>query len=219
MASRPMKQLLKKILVKFDKLSPHPIFYQFVMSKDERVIFDRAIKKSTYFLEFGLGGSTLRAIQKSKTMIYSVESSPEWVNHMREYSIVRSCENKRVFIFPVDIGPTREWGLPDQGNDRILFPAYSANIFNLIKKSNLDLALVDGRFRVACTIKIVLECHANKNLTIMIHDFWNREEYHVVLKYLDPIDKADTLGLFSIKKSVDLESARRDYEEYKFTVD
>ena len=214
-----MKQLLKKILVKFDKLSPHPIFYQFVMSRDERVIFDRSIKESVCFLEFGLGGSTLRAIQKSKAIIYSVESSPEWVNHMREYSIVRSYENKRLFIFPVDIGPTREWGLPAPGNDRSFFPAYSENIFNLINKSNLDLALVDGRFRVACTIKLILECHENKNMTTMMHEFWNREEYHVVLKYLDPIDKADTLGLFSIKKSVDLESARRDYEEYKFIVD
>jgi hypothetical protein len=219
MTLRPMKRLFKYFFEKLDKLSPRPLFYQFVMSRNERVVFDRAIKKSTCYLEFGLGGSTLRAIQKSDTMIYSVESSPEWVNHMREYSIVRSCENKRLFIFPVDIGPTREWGLPAPGNSRILFPAYSANIFNLINKSNLDLVLVDGRFRVACTIKIVLECHANKNLTIMIHDFWNRKEYHVVLKYLNTIDKADAIGLFSIKKCVDLESARRDYEEYKFIVD
>lgn len=131
----------------------------------------------------------------------------------------RAVKTSGYSFFLVDIGPTREWGPPDHGNDRILFPAYSANIFNLINKRDLDLALVDGRFRVACTIKIILECHANKNLTIMIHDFWNREEYHVVLRYLNTICKADTIGLFSIKTNIDLESARRDYEAYKFTVD
>jgi len=189
------------------------------MSKNEKIIFDRAIKKSRYYLEFGLGGSTLRAIQKSKAKIYSVESSAEWMACMREYIIIRYFENKRLFVTFVDIGHTREWGLPASDDARNLFPSYSSNIFKVINNKAIDLALVDGRFRVACTLKIILECHANNNLEILIHDFWNREEYHVVLKYLDTVDKADTIGLFSIKKNVDLNLVKRTYEAYKFTVD
>ena len=77
------------------------------------------------------------------------------------------------------------------------------------------MALIDGRFRVACTLKLILECHKNSDLKILIHDFWDREEYHVVLRYLDIVDKADTIGLFSIKEPVDLESVRTDYGAYK----
>ena len=206
-----------KIIRRLDKFSPYPLFYQFIMSSGEKAIFDRTIKKSKNYLEFGLGGSSLRAIHKSKAKIYTVESSPEWIAYMREYVIVGYFENnKRLFISPVDIGPIREWGYPESDNSRNLFPAYSSNIFKVIDATELDLALVDGRFRVACTLKIILECHTNNNLEILIHDFWDREQYHVVLKYLDTVDKIDSIGLFSIKKNIDLKAVQIDYEAYKF---
>ncbi len=209
---QPVKNMVRRL----DKFSPYPLFYPFIMSKNEKSIFDKAIKKSSNYLEFGLGGSTLRAIQKSKAKIYTVESSPDWITYMRQYMIIRFFENKRLFIFPVDIGPTRDWGYPASDDYQDLFPDYSSNIFKAIDSKLIDLALVDGRFRVACILKIILECHANKNLEILIHDFWNKEQYHVVLKYLNTIEKADTIGLFSIKNNVDLNSVKRNYDIYKF---
>ncbi|MFC1969810.1 hypothetical protein ACFLVV_01160 [Chloroflexota bacterium] len=158
----------------------------------------------------------MRAIQKSRAKIYTVESDREWIAHMRKYMILRYFENRRLFISYVDIGPTRKWGYPESNNLRNLFPAYSSNIFKAIDAKALDLALVDGRFRVACTLKIILECHKNNNLKILIHDFWNREHYHVVLKYLETVDRSDTIGLFSIKNDVDLKSVQMDYEAHKF---
>ena len=76
--------------------------------------------------------------------------------------------------------------------------------------------MVDGRFRVACILKIILEFHKYSNFKVMVHDFWKRDEYHVVLKYLDIIDTVDTMGLFSIKKNVDLKLVEKDYHAYKF---
>ena len=121
-----------------------------------------------------------------------------------------------MFIYPVDIGPTCEWGYPQSDNSKSLFPAYSSSIFKVIDNKAIDLAFVDGRFRVACTLRIILECYTNNNLDILIHDFWNREKYHLVLKYLDIVDRVDSLGVFSIKKSIDLKSVHKDYEAYKF---
>lgn len=72
-----LKAKVKNIIRGLDKLSPYPLFYPFVMSRDEKIVFDEAVSKSRHYLEFGLGGSTLRAIQKSKAKIYSVESSLE----------------------------------------------------------------------------------------------------------------------------------------------
>jgi hypothetical protein len=37
----------------------------------------------------------------------------------------------------------------------------------------------------------------------------------VVLKYLDVVDKIDTMGCFSIKNNVDLTAVAADYEAYK----
>ena len=159
----PLKAMVKRIIRNLDKLSPYPLFYPFIMSNDEKVVYEEAIKESCHYLEFGLGGSTLRAIQKSKARIYAVESSPEWINQMRKYLVLRYFENKRLFIFPVNIGPTRDWGYPETDNDQNLFEAYSSSIFDLIDKKVIDLALVDGRFRVACTLKIIESCYENKN--------------------------------------------------------
>lgn len=189
------------------------------MSKPEKAIFDKAINDSHHYLEFGLGGSTLRAIQKSKAIIYTVESSPEWLKYMRQYVIIGYSENKRLNIFPVNIGPTLDWGYPAPENSQELFEAYSSSVFESVDKKLIDLVLVDGRFRVACTLKSIIECYENNNLKILIHDFWHREQYHIVLRYLDTVSKADTIGLFSIKKNIDIESVKKDYESYKLNSD
>jgi len=210
-----LTRMLKNALRKLDQYSPYPLLYTINMSENEKTVFDRALKKSSVYLEFGMGGSTLRAIQKSKVKIYTVESSPEWITAMREYIIIRYFENKRLFIFPVHIGQTRAWGYPETDDNRN-FPAYSSNVFKFVDKAAIDLVFVDGRFRVACALKTILECHMNDSLELLFHDFWNREKYRVVLKYLDTLDRADTLGAFSIKKNIELESARNDYEAYKF---
>ncbi len=206
---------LKNIIRKLDIYSPYPVGYRFIMSKNERGIFDGIINKSRNYLEFGLGGSTIRALQKSKANIYTVDSSLEWIAYMRQYLIFRYFENKRLFIFPVDIGPTCKWGHPESDDFKNRFDSYSSNVFKLIDAERLDLVLVDGRFRVACTLKCILECHNNDDLKILIHDFWNREHYHVVLKYLDVVDKVDTTGIFSIKNNTCLKSVMEDYKAYK----
>jgi len=210
-----LNQLTVKLLTKLDLFSPYPLLYPFIMSNSEKAIFDEVIKESYYYLEFGLGGSTLRALQKSKATVYTVESNPEWIKYMRKYIYLRYSENKRLHIFPVNIGPVRDWGYPKSDNFKELFEKYSSSIFQIIDSKLIDLVLVDGRFRVACTLKIILECHENSNIKILIHDFWNRPQYHIVLEYLDTVNKVDTIGLFSIKKNVDLKSVKKDYYIYK----
>jgi hypothetical protein len=214
-----LKATVKTILKKLDRFSPYPVFYPFVMSDNEKAIFDQAIRKSSHYLEFGLGGSTLRAIQKSKAKIYTVESSPDWISHMREYVFVRYFENKRLYLFPVNIGPVGDWGYPESEDFKGYFQRYSSSVFQSIDSKLIDLALVDGRFRVACILKIVLACYENSNILILIHDFWDRPHYHVVLKYLDIVNRADTIGLFSVKKNVDLKSVEHDYEAFKLIPD
>lgn len=212
-------QPLRTMLEKLDRYSPYPLFYEFIMSRKERAVFDKLIGESRNYLEFGLGGSTIRAIQKSKANVYTVESSADWITRMRQYSILRFFENRRVFIFSVDIGPTGKWGYPESSDARGMFDSYSSEVFGSIDAATLDLVLVDGRFRVACTLKVILECQQNNDLKILIHDFWNRKRYHAVLKYLDVVDKIDTLGIFSIKKGISLKSVREDYEAYKSNPD
>lgn len=209
---------LLKIVTELDKYAPVPLFYEFVMSEDEKKLFDQTVREAEQYLEFGLGGSTLEVLRKSKAQVYSIDSSQEWISRMRQYQFVKRSEQKqkRLNIFHVDIGKTGEWGFPQDETSRDDFPEYSQDIFHKIRKDIIDTVLIDGRFRVACTLRTILECHSNSRLKILIHDFWDRPHYHVVLRYLDVIDRADTLGVFTVKADIDLEKLQQDYEEYKF---
>ena len=82
-------------------------------------------------------------------------------------------------------------------------------------QSIYDLILVDGRFRVACTLQSILNCQNNKNLKILIHDYSFRDEYQIVEKYLNRDESINSLYVFSIKEQIDKDDLVKDYELFK----
>lgn len=215
-----IKTKIRTIIKEIDKKLPSAMFYTFSMSPKEKNLFEKEIRNSIVYLEFGMGGSTFRVLQKSNAKVYSIDSSTEWISLMREYKQIKNMERKgRLSLFHIDIGPIGEWGKPINNDQKIKFPNYSSDIFNLVDKKSIDTILIDGRFRVACALKTIMECHQNEKLKVMIHDFWNRDQYHVLLKYFEVIDQVDSLGVFKIKDKFDLNSVMLDYELFKNFVD
>ena len=53
---------------------------------------------------------------------------------------------------------------------------------------------MDGRFRVACILQACLKCGDRSR--ILVHDFFNRPAYFVVLPFLNLVCRVDTFGLF-----------------------
>ena len=133
-----------------DQLLPWPLFYSFRMNKNDKILFDKTIKKSSGYLEFGMGGSTIRALKVSKANVFSIESSLDWIKLMRKYFFIRYMENKRLSLYHVDIGPVKKWGVPISDHLKESFPDYSSKIFKEIKGEVIDSVLIDGIFRVAC---------------------------------------------------------------------
>ena len=207
---------LKNIIKKIDTYSPLPLFYTFHMTKVEKKLFDKTIKKSKVYVEFGIGGSTLRVLNKSKAEVYSIESDITWIRLMKQYRLIKKMENKRFFLHHVDIGKTTAWGKPFGDNSKENYPAYSALVFEKTDPYKIDTVLVDGRFRVACTLKTIIVSKNKDNLLIIIHDFWNRPKYHILLKFLEQIEMAETLGIFRVKKDIDLNEIEKLYDIYKY---
>lgn len=170
------------------------------MSLAERKLFKKYLKKANQYFEFGSGGSTVWAVQQNLT-VHGVESDSKWVNALKEKLGVR-CQ-----VEAVDIGPTKEWGLPISNAYQHQFPKYSQAIYR--HEQPFDLILVDGRFRVACTIASII--HINEHMQnqqearVFIHDFWNRSQYHVVLEFLEVVEQVDTAGVFKIRQGIDRE--------------
>ena len=64
-----------------------------------------------------------------------------------------------------------------------------------------DVALIDGRARRLCALKIIP--YLKPNAIVIIHDWCLRPMYHCVLDYYDLVDKVDdtlqTIATFKLK--------------------
>ncbi|MCL6328454.1 tetratricopeptide repeat protein [Pectobacterium carotovorum subsp. carotovorum] len=181
------------------------------MSEKETQLFENYVKKATRYFEFGSGGST-KLVARNNVEVFGVESDKLWVETLKT-EVGPQCK-----VEYVDIGPTKAWGYPIDDTHREKFPHYSEAILQYDRAFNL--ILVDGRFRVACALNAIKHTLENqKNIvdtTIFIHDFWDRPDYHVVLAFLETVDKAETAGVFKIKNDINIVVLNEVLGKYKY---
>ena len=184
-----------------------------LLTENERLFFILILRSSKKFLEFGMGGSTLLAYMTSNIKkIISVESNIKWINKIRKFKNIKNEEGKRIILEYINIGKVKYNGFPYNMAKNKDFFKYSKYIFKKYE-NDYDLVFIDGRFRVACVLQVILNCKLD--IKILIHDFNNRQNYHILYKYLDIIYSIDTLALFSIKEDIDFEEIKNDYNIYK----
>lgn len=212
-----LQKQLKKINTFWNQRKKIPKQYPFVMHEDEKILFQKYINTSQNYLEFGLGGSTIFTLINSKTKIISVDSNASWINFMKSYKIISQNLSKRLEILKVDIGPTKSWGFPIDDSHRNKFPEFSSKVFQTYNVDDFDLVLVDGRFRVACVLSTIINRKNNiDKLNILVHDYSFRGNYNIIERYLDIVESANSLYVFSIKKSYDENKLKQDYQQYKY---
>jgi len=185
------------------------------MSTSELKILHSHLHSSKHYLEFGSGASTKAAAKAENILsIDSVESSQTYIEEQLkpDAAIAQALLNKKLRFHIIDIGETIRWGYPKDDSKKHLWPNYSKSVFS--EKKNYDLVLVDGRFRVACILNCLL--NTPEKCTIIVHDFWNRPQYHVALEYLETKERADTLGVFVKKPRINQEDVQAMIEAFQY---
>ena len=181
------------------------------MSLRETELFERHLKNAGSYFEFGSGGSTKLAT-RNNVEVRGVESDKFWVDTLHKEA-GPLCK-----VDYVDIGPTKAWGYPVDDTHKEKFTDYSEAI--LKHDRAFDFILVDGRFRVACTlnaIKHTLKKQQNPADTLIyIHDFWVRPEYYAVLEFLETEETVESAGLFRVKKNINPALLEKVLEKYKY---
>lgn len=170
------------------------------MTNKELALLQSAMNNSRNYLEFGSGNSTYMAVRtESIERISVVESDARfWEEQMLSVLVIKDAlDMGRLRPHIVNIGAIGKWGYPIDDSCRNNWPTYHSCAFQC--NDVYDLILVDGRFRVACILHSCLYC--SNETKILIHDFFNRPNYYVVLPFLRLEQRADTLGLFSINKN------------------
>lgn len=178
--------------------------YYVAMSPPEMSFFEHHVKNATAYFEFGAGGSTRLACNTHENLtIFSVDSNLNYLlGLIQQDSCVRDMYNReQLFLYIADIGVVREWGYPIY-NHTTEFAEYSKSILvgyngNL---SDIDLVLVDGRFRVACILQALLV--TSRDTVILVHDFFFRPEYFIVLLYVDVVGRVDTMAALKRKRGM-----------------
>lgn len=180
------------------------------MTDSEIDLFKQQLIGSKAYFEFGSGGSTKLATRNNVT-VHGVESDKFWVDTLHKEA-GELCK-----VEYVDIGPTKEWGYPVDDSHKEKFGNYSEAILKYDQA--FDFILVDGRFRVACTLNAIKHTLTKqkqvRDTRIFIHDFWNRADYHDVLEFLDTEHVVESAGVFRIKPNINLPALDRMLEKYK----
>jgi len=185
-----MKTLVALNALEFGGLTPH-------MKKGEIGCLLRYMQAANTLLEFGCGGSTLMAVNAGIKNILSVESDPKWIEKLKEeYSILEAVKHQQLKFFLPDLGPVGAWGGSFDVDSKAKWHSYHSAVWQQVDSSAIDLVFVDGRFRVACALQALLRVRSD--CKILIHDFWNRSKYHVLLDFLTVEERVESLGAFRI---------------------
>lgn len=183
----------------------------------EITLFTQYALKSKAYIEFGCGGSTFLLCYLTQAQIFSVESNPAFINELSQNSLIQNAlAHNRLRFYPINIGEVKKWGFPKDESHRQNFPLYSQSIFvslDSAQLSQIDTIFIDGRFRVACALNAILHCP--KSL-IIIHDFFNRPHYHILLDFLECIDSANNLGIFQAKPTLNKQAIIKLLQDYQF---
>ena len=156
-------------------------FKPYMTNKDIIVLSYFMNPKNVYF-EFGSGGSTnLASYYKVKT--YSVESDVYWHKILKKNGI-----KAKYITIDLKVG---SFGYPGENTNIYDWKKY---IQAYQKKYNADVILIDGRFRVACTLDLFSKIR--NDTIILIHDYVNRKKYHIIEKFYIKIKSWDSLALF-----------------------
>ena len=187
------------------------------MTREEFRLFVELAHHANTIIEYGSGGSTIWSLRNGKR-IFSVDSNPDFHRFMTAIPLVREHIGDDLQLDFVDIGPTDTWGTPLSKERQSEWPKYVARPWSRVEASgfSVDMVLIDGRFRVACclySLRKAVEGNAGSPLIVM-HDFWDRPEYHVVLPFLIEHKSAGTLASFRVKPDVDPKAVEEMLTQY-----
>lgn len=147
-----------------------------------------AYGNATTILEYGSGGSTVLASELGGKTTFAVESDKAWADNLQVW-LAENCPEADTRLHHVDIGPTKDWGYPEDITRYRKFARYPISVWDRADFVQPDIVLIDGRFRAGCLLAVMYR--TARPVTVYFDDYINRENYHVVEHW---VPRAETRG-------------------------
>lgn len=166
---------------------------ELTLPEAEAAVLRQAYAGAGCILEYGSGGSTVLASELPGKRVVSVESDPDWTQMMRDW-FAENPGQSVVEVVHADIGPTRDWGHPQEESQWRRFPGYPLKVWD----SGIapDVVLVDGRFRVGCALATAFR--TQKPVTVLFDDYADRKAYHRVEEFLGTPEMTGRMAHFEV---------------------
>ncbi|MGL4237132.1 glycosyltransferase family 2 protein [Tabrizicola sp.] len=172
-APQPMQKVIRGMEAEMEQETEAPTF-ELTFAPKERRFVERHYEKAKTILEYGSGGSTVLAARLGRAVI-SVESDKAWAERMAAELATISDHAK---VHYADVGVTGPWGVPMRPREFRKFHAYALSVWDRPDFQEPDLVLIDGRFRAACLVTVMLR--AKRPTTVLFDDYAKRRYYHGV---------------------------------------
>lgn len=202
-----VRSLVKKILRRFTS-DRNTLF-----DGDDK-LFKELVNSIKVYGEYGCGASTKYILLNTFADVISVDTSKEWVSKVTKETL---AYKNRLNLKHLFLGETKHWGYPIDYSRESSFSLYTDYIWQQKKKP--ELVLVDGRFRVCCFLSSLK--FADEGTKIIFDDYVNRPHYHIVEKFLQPLQTYKRQALFIIpeKDSIDLDELDNAISLYRNVMD
>ena len=173
-------------------------------------LFKKYLKNCKIYFEYGVGDSTIWALNNTSSRIISVDTDKKWIN-----KIDISKNKKRININWINLGKTENWGRPKSYEYRKHFIEYISNVWKFNLKA--DVILIDGRFRVACFLFSLINAKADSK--IIFDDYMDRSHYHVVEEILEVYENCGRQVIFRVPRVFDKRLAEELLQNFIYVMD
>lgn len=183
--------------------------------------FRDALSRCQQYLEYGSGASTLVAASMGCRFV-TVESDESFLDAVRSRcagSGADSADTDRRRYLYADIGRTGPWGVPlgrVRTTTRISrWSRYPLAPWNALGDDfRADLVLVDGRFRVACALAVILH-QSGTEWTLLLDDYRERPEYLALEEVADLHEMWGRMAVFHPNADADPAQVQRMLTQYQ----
>jgi hypothetical protein len=182
------------------------------MDSDGLIFFQDQLSRSSCYLEFGCGGSTVYACNDAKVKtVISVDTDPKWIEKIRSET---SSSDVDLYMDHIDLGKVGNWGTPKTADRYRDFWKYSSSPWRKAAELHVvpDTVLIDGRFRIACFLFSLLTARAGT--TIIFDDYCERPHYFVVENFCSLDRKVGRAGVFCVSKQFNVSELVSEYARY-----
>lgn len=170
-------------------------------------LFRDLVKNAVTYAEYGCGQSTIWVAQNTSAQIHAVDTSKTWIAHVSQ-----KIGASRAVLKWIDCGEIGEWGRPVDYAKAENFLTYADHFWQ--QAINPDVVLIDGRFRVLCFLRSLLQ--AKPGTMIIFDDYNHRPHYHIVEELIKPIEREGRVALFQIPEPAEIEKKKAEDLSLKF---